>query len=309
MAKRGLAVLGAIAIVLAAIAVRGAWTDDGPDDGPDTGDGALTVACDPDLAAACRQLEGATVEVLDSAEVSRALVEGELDGVDAWVTSAAWTELTVARATDAEAIGAVERLATAEVAVAALITRAPVLVERCGGAALWRCLGDLAGQRWTTIGGLDAWGDIRIGLPDADTATGLSVLASVATGHFGGPDFAANDFGGFDTWLARLAEPSGSGDRDLLATLVRRRGTYDAGGVLRHQALERPEVEVLDVEPALAVDAVLVSLAGPIRSDLADELRVALVADGWRAAAGDPNPVFGRGVMGALHALWKDVTR
>jgi hypothetical protein len=307
MAKRVLAVVGAIAIVLVAIAVRAAWTDD--DDGGDgPGGGVLTVACDPDLAAACRTLEDVTVEVLDSDEVSRAFVEEELD-VDAWVTSSAWAELTTARVAEPEALGAVERLATAEVVVATIETRAPILVDHCGSTPIWRCLGDAAGQPWDALGGLSSWGNVRTGLPDADTATGLAVLASLAVGYFDGPEFAANDFAGFDTWLARLTEASGTGDRDLLVTLVRRRGTYDAGGVLRHEAVERPEVEVLDVEPAVPVDAVLVSVGGGTSDDLADDLRAALVDSGWRAAAGDPSPLLGQGVMGALHGLWKDVTR
>lgn len=311
MAKRVLAVVGAIAIVLAAMALRSAWTDDDGEGGGSDGAGALPhLVCDPDLAAACQGLErDAIVEVLDSEAASRALVEGELEEVDAWVTSSAWVEVTQPRLPDPGALAAVERLATAEVVVASIDTRAPILVDHCSATPLWRCLGDAAGQPWEALGGLSSWGDVRTGLPDADTATGLSVLASVAAGYFEGPDFAANDFAGFDTWLARLAEASGTGDRDLLTTLVRRRGTYDAGGVLRHQAAPRPEVEVLDVEPAVPVDAVLVSLGDPAPGDLAEDLRGALVESGWRAAAGDPSPLLGRGVMGALHALWKDVTR
>lgn len=46
MAKRVLAVVGAIAIVLAATALRSAWTDEeGAEAGPR--DGARTVACEP----------------------------------------------------------------------------------------------------------------------------------------------------------------------------------------------------------------------------------------------------------------------
>src|SRR5690606_14240657 len=179
----------------------------------------------------------------------------------AWVTTSAWVELTAARlGGDGDALTAVERLATTEVVVATIDTRAPVVVDHGGSTPLGRCLGDAAGQPWTALGGLDAWGDVRTGLPDAATATGLSVLAAVAVRYFDGSDFATNDFTVFDTWLARLAEPSGTGDRALLATLVRRRGTYDAGGVLRHQAAQRPEVQVLDAEPAIPVDAVVAAM-------------------------------------------------
>jgi hypothetical protein len=114
MAKRVLAIVGAIAIVLAATAIRAAWTD-GDDGQRGGGATALSVVCDPDLAAACQQLgDGVRVEVQDSEETSQALVEGELGDVDDWVTTSAWTELTAARLTDGrDALGAVRRLASA----------------------------------------------------------------------------------------------------------------------------------------------------------------------------------------------------
>ena len=56
MAKRVLAIVGAIAIVLAAMALRAAWTDDGDSGGSGQAAGSRTVACDPDPAAASRGL-------------------------------------------------------------------------------------------------------------------------------------------------------------------------------------------------------------------------------------------------------------
>jgi hypothetical protein len=312
MAKRVLAAVGAVALVLAALAVRSAWSsDDGDDPGGGDDGSLLQLVCDPDLADVCDELEGVAVQVRDSAEVSDVLVADELEAGAAWVTSSAWTELTASRlGTAGRSLGEVERLATSDVVVATIVTRAPVLAEACGDVALWRCLGDAAGRPWTEIGGLDAWGAVEVGLPDADTAAGLPVLASVAVGHFGGTDFAANDFTGFDGWLARLAEPSGTGDRDLLTTLVRVRGTYDAGGVLLHEAAPRIEVEALEAEPTVPAEVVLARLDGSaLPADLADQLRRALAAEGWTEAAGEPAPLLGQGVMGALHALWKDVTR
>lgn len=313
MAKRVLAAVGAVALVLAALAVRSAWSSDDGDDPGDGGDGGSLVqlVCDPDLADACGEVDGVSVQVRDSAEVSDALVAGALEGGAAWVTSSAWTELTASRLLAAgRSLGEVERLATSDVVVATIVTRAPVLAEACGIVALWRCLGDAAGRPWTEIGGLDAWGAVEVGLPDADTAAGLPVLASVAVGHFGGTDFATNDFPGFDGWLARLAEPSDTGDRDLLTTLVRVRGTYDAGGALLHEAAPRTEVEVLEAEPTVSAEVVLVRPDGGARPvGLADQLRRALGAEGWTEAAGEPAPLLGQGVMGALHALWKDVAR
>jgi hypothetical protein len=248
-----------------------------------------------------------------SATTSAAIVDGTADDIDVWVTTNAWIELTAARVATREGsnqLGSVQPIAIGDVALGVVAARADALQGLCGGQPSWRCLGDNAGRPWVEVGGQPTWGAVRTGLPDADTAVGLEVLASVAAGYFGSTDFAANDFEpeGFDGWLARLAAPSGTGDRDLLTTLVRRQGTYDAGGVLAHEVAPRVELVMVSLQPSVQVRVVAVQLSGDTFGS-GGALRGAFVDGGWTPGGGEPAELFGPGVMGALHDLWKDVTR
>jgi hypothetical protein len=245
-----------------------------------------------------------------SATTSLGIVDGALDEVDAWVTSDAWFEVTSGRA-DRD-VGVVEELASSPVVAAVDADRSAAVSTLCGGQAVWRCLGDHAGEPWSALGGQPTWGQLETGLPDADAATGLSVVASVAVGYFGSPDFAANEFGGeFASWLDRLSEPSPGGDPDPANTLVVRRGTYTAAGTVdaRLAAINRP-VGRLDVSPAVTARVVLVDLpGGDDVSDVARQLRDSLVAAGWTTGSGAPEPLLKPGVLAALHTLWTEVTR
>ncbi|MGK2947711.1 MAG: hypothetical protein ACSLFP_03995 [Acidimicrobiales bacterium] len=307
--RRLLAILGATAMVVAAVVVRSVvLDDDGSGGGGDrpSGDDRLVVVCDPDLRAACDALgDDAEVTTRDSADVAAELVAGSLEGVDAWVTSAAWLEVVAARAE--EPVGDATVLASSDVVLAVDASRAGALADTCGSEAAWRCVGDRAEQPWADLGGDPRWGPLRTGLPDADTAVGLTVAASVATGYFGNTDFAANDFSTLRGWAADLASPSDGGDRNLLTTLVRVRGTYTAGGLVAAQA-GRTELEALPTEPVVAAVAVVVDLPGGDDLPELGPMRDALVAAGWEAGDGDPATLLKPGVMAALHTLWKDIT-
>lgn len=317
MAQRVLAVLGAVAIVLAAIAVRAA-IDDGDDrarDGDRGADGALVVICAEDLADACAALDRVTVVEEEAATTAAQLAAGSLpDGADAWLTTTAWTEVT-----DVRSPGVIDRqvaLATSPVVVAVDPGRSDAVRTLCGDVALWRCLGDATGSDWGQIGGDARWGSFRVGLPSASSATGLGVLASVASGYFGSTDFARNDFDAstFPGWLDALTDPSAAGERDPVATLVTARGRYTAVGAIAAATPGRA-VDVLDPAPAVEVTATLAVLPGgddvDDDGDLVGALREALVADGWSAATGGaPAPTLAvPGVLAALHSLWAEVAR
>jgi hypothetical protein len=303
-----MAVLGASAMVVLAVVVRGYLDENGDADGEPGGDEEVVLVCDPDLRDACAAFgDEVTVRVEDSAVTAAALVDGSLEDVDGWVTSAAWLEVVAARAERPP--GEATVAATSDVVLAVDALRADAVRALCGDQPAWRCVGDQAEQPWADLGGDPRWGPLRTGLPDADTALGLSVLASVATGYFDGADFAANDFGELRGWLSRLAAPSGTGDRNLLTTLVRVRGTYSAGGLVSADASDRPELAVVPAEPVVGASAVLVDLAGGDDLPGTGPLRDALVAAGWDAGdGGAPTPLLKPGVMAALHTLWKDTT-
>lgn len=313
MAQRVLAVLGAVGIVLLAVVVR-SLIDDGGDAAPSSnGNGDLVVACAPELADACRQLDGVTVIDEQAAVTAEHIVDGSTkdDGVDAWVTTSAWTEVVDARAPDR--VGRQVVVASSLVVIATDPARTDAVRSLCGDAPVWRCLGDHAGAEWGALGGGDPrWGALKTGLPDADSAAGLPILASVATGFFDSSTFATNDFdpSGLAGWLGRLAAPSGRGERDPVGTLVTTRGKYTAVGDLERAAGAR-SVGVLDPRPAVRATVVLAQLAGGDEVTGLDRLRKALAADGWEPADGaaPPTPILKPGVMAALHTLWTETTR
>ena len=203
-------------------------------------------------------------------------------------------------------------IATSPVIVAVDPSRTAAATTLCEGEPLWGCLGDNAGEEWADLGsgGQAAWGTLRTGLPSANAAIGLSVLASVASGFFGGTDFASNDFdsGDFRSWLGNLAEPSGTGERNPVDILVTRRGMYTAVGDVTAAVATRT-VGVLHPEPGVGATVVLVTLPGGDRLPGATSIRDALVDAGWTAASGDAPPATLKpGVMAALHSLWTEVT-
>lgn len=313
MAQRLLAVLGAVAIVLTSIVVRAAIDDDGAGSKGRAADGGeLVVVCATDLAEVCSRLDGVRVILEDAADTATGIVSGGTvtDGVDAWVTTSAWTEVVASRAPGRLADPVA--LATSPVVVATDQNRTQAVTALCGSSPLWKCLGDNAGAEWQTLDGDPRWGALKTGLPDADSATGLSVLASVASGFLGSTDFATNDFepAGLPSWLGRLAAPSGAGERDPVGTLVTTRGKYTGVGDLRAAVRTRP-VDVLEPAPAIVATVVLVHIGPGDALPSATPIRDALVAAGWEPADDDsePRPTLKPGVMAALHTLWMEVTR
>lgn len=309
MAQRVLAGLGAVAIVLLAIVVRSAIDDDGGSGGSED-HGEPIVVCDTDLAPYCESLMGLDAVVVEASDVtSSGILDGSLDEVDAWVTTDAWYEVTAGRST--RPIGEAELLASSPVVLAADPDRTAAVEALCSARATWRCIGDSAGEQWDAIGGEPTWGRLGVGLPDADTATGLSVLAAVAIGYFGDADFAANEFDdAFASWLAKLASPAPGGDPDPANTLVVRRGTYSVAGTTaaRLSGISRP-VGRIDVEPPVEAAIVLVRLAGANDIEGVGRLRDALVSAGWTRASGRPDTTLKPGVLAALHTLWMEVAR
>ncbi len=71
-------------------------------------------------------------------------------------------------------------VARSPVAIAAWLERADILRARCGVVDL-ACLAGAYGRSWEELGGLDSWGDFKIGLADATaTESGLQAWRVVA---------------------------------------------------------------------------------------------------------------------------------
>jgi hypothetical protein len=304
-----LAVLGAASLVAIAVVARGVI--DGDDDpAAGSGDGERVVVCAVDLRDACDAMSGVEVRFATAGATATSFGAGEVaDDVDAWITTSAWVEVIETRAPGS--LGQAEAVASSDVAVGVVPDRAGAVDALCDGRTVWRCLGDDAGRGWGELGGETSWGPLRTGLPAADSAVGLPILASAASGYFGHLDFAANDFAELRGWLADLADASGGGERDPLGVMVTRIGSYSAAGTTAAQleTITRP-VEGRATAPPVAATVVAVPVPG--RDGLPDlgPLRDALADDGWTAVDGSPPPpTLKPGVMAALHTLWTEITR
>ncbi len=310
--RRVLAVLGAVAMVTAAVVIRGTIDGDGGDGGGES-DGEAVVVCAADLMDACRDLGGGVdVRAQAATQTAAAIADGTLDeDVDAWVTTTAWVEVVDSRAEGA--LGEAAALAVSPVVVATAPNRFDAVDGLCAGEDVWACLGARAGQDWGELGDRShpEWRDLKIGLTDPDSAVGLSVLASAAAGFFGNTSFAANDFAEFEGWLTNLAEPSAGGDPDPARTMATRSGVYSAAGAVAAVAARSESRGVQSIAPAnpVSTTVVIVGLDGGDGPPDGAEVRDALLDTGWsRASEADLAPTLKPGVMAALHTLWRAVT-
>ncbi|MEZ5258670.1 MAG: hypothetical protein R2705_17780 [Ilumatobacteraceae bacterium] len=225
IAKRILALLAAIALVIGAIAVRRSW-DDGSRDATTTDGasptsaplGAADVACITDLATICAGVTGATVEPWTV--TSERLTDDS--GPDVWITVAPLDRLMA----DA---GDIRILATTRLVVIGRNGRAEAMQSACEPAdfALWRCIGDAAGQSWSSWGGDASWGFVAPGVSDpGQTAFGALALGALSTGYFATPTFSSRDISaddGFVDWYATaVRNVPDAGLSDPLALLLRR---------------------------------------------------------------------------------------
>jgi hypothetical protein len=309
--KRLLAVAIALGLMAVALYIR-----DGRDDparveaGEDAGEepdepAAAAVLCATELEAACDALDGVEVRTEDAGDTADRLRDGDAPGADGWVVPAAALEVVESGAADA-LDGRGEVLASGEVRLAVTPDRADAVAELCPTAGRWRCLVANAGGRWGDLGGEPAWGSLRIGVPSVTTGVGMATLGGLAEAYFRDGAFAAQDFGGdFGDWLAGLARNTDPDDADPRATLLIRSGAYTAAAVL---GPDDPRIEILDAEPLITTEVVLVPFAGGGELPDATAVRGALVADGWSAADGSAGPArYKPGVLAALRARWQEV--
>jgi hypothetical protein len=313
--NRVLAIIAAVAMVTVAVIVRDSIDDD--DGGGDDGrpDGELVIVCASDIAGVCPELgDSVEVRVEDPTVTAATIADGTIaDDVDGWITSTAWLEVVESRARGAT--GEAHAIARTPVVMATAPGRLEAIADLCEGQDVWACLGGAAGEDWADLGdGSNAqWRELKVGLTDPSSATGLPVLASAASGFFGTTEFAANDprFGEFETWLANLARPSAEGDVDPARTLATRPGTYSAAGALAAIVEQFAGRGVSSIEPAEPLAATVAVVELPRSDGLpdTDALRDQLRQQGWSAATEDDlAPTLKPGVMAALHTLWRAVT-
>lgn len=324
-AKKGLAVLGAIVMIGAALGIR-ALLDDGDSNGGGNGNGGRSgpprLLCATELAAACEELASEhDIDVTvapagdSTSELTRTLDDDvEALGYDGWLTFARNAEIV-----DSER----ERLALAPalddpsdpigrspLVLAAWKERAAALEPRCGGELTWTCLGEVAGRPWAAVGGEAAWGTVKPGHTDPETSgTGLAIIGQAASQYFGRSDLDLADYddGGFLDWFSRLersvpfgtAADSSPFERMLVAgpaafDVVATTEAEAGPGLARASRDRRDAVALLYPSPVATADVVFASVAGH-DSDLedivtGDDGRAALARAGFRVDGEDRAP-------------------
>lgn len=276
-AKRILALLVAVGMIVVALQVRAAREPVAGPDEPSADEEQVTperdhaLVCVPELADVCDDVAAALAE--DGWEVEPSVVpvesyltalSGTGGGTDpgtaatdgpalepgVWLTIDPLPGLATQRLAatgGGPTIGDPVDLARSPLVAAVWDDRAEVLADACGGALTWRCIGDAAGGlgTWAAIGGPESWGPIKPGHGDPTTSTeGLLILGQIAAGYFGRDDISARDlddpgFFGWFTDLQRAVPTARPSSGGLLLEMVQfGPGSFDVVGVVEARAVD-----------------------------------------------------------------------
>jgi len=322
------------AIVLAAVLIAGGLLlrralDDDDDGGASGGGGTTTVVCIPELESACRALAAADDDVqlsIEGAGVTYERVAADpASAPDAWVTLHPWPGM----ATRAATLGGGEDPFPSTMAVAhgpfAAVGRTArwnAMAERCGGVT-WRCIGEVAGQPWSSIGGENAWGVVKPSHADAArSASGLLSFAVIVSDYWGSTDFTGTDLENDDaflSWLNRLeaAIPTYGDAANTPLDILLAQPRIDivqttAAEVTEKAGTQRDELETGGPAEPLAEVVVAGAEAETVARRI---LSLGTALDPWTYDPnGQPTQPSGTGlpsadVMIALRDLWQGVAR
>lgn len=342
--KRLLAVIGAVAMIGAAVLLRGALTgDDGGGGGSNGGgddDGVTTLICVPELEAACAALaaedDDITFDVEEAGDTAERLTDPAFNAsesdFDGWLTLEPWPTLVNDRLVRGNQSAVLESddevLATTKLAIVGPAERIDLLTAACGGEAEtgWNCLGELADEPWENHGGDSSQGDIEVGHDDpTQRATGLLVLGQAASDYFDTTDFASNDFDadpGFRQWLGQLenAEPGLTPALESQPVLEQLEAlptaSWDAVGTLDPHARAAKsrtsdDLAVLYPSPMIRAEVVLAPIRGHDVDVSEDDLTAALESAGWEPGRvpQDAPSAPSAGVYEALIEEWEQASR
>jgi len=349
VAKRLAALVVAVALVGTAFGIR-ALVDDGSNDGGGARSGrALSLLCSGELGV-CDALAQADLKI----DVTVAPAGTSVDqlsardlrslGYDGWLTFGREAEIARDardRAGLPHELGRPTRpIARSPLVLAVWKDRGDILAAHCGGKLDWRCIGEVAGASWTSIGGQILWGAVKPGHADPAVAgDGLLVIGQAASSFFGRSDLSRDDYtdDAFLEWFGRLErsirfDPGSAFERMLVGGPA----IYDVVGTTEAEAAplladasadRRAQLRLLYPAPVASADVVYVPITdAPGAGNLGDILtggdgRAALAAAGWRVdgeprAKGIPTgPVLparanlpNAGSLEALLETWREVT-
>ncbi len=348
MARRLVALAVALLLIAGALAIRNRVDDDSDSSGGSSGGGSGPVAltCATELADACRALADANGSVIvvveDAGKTAQRLENADtVDDVDAWLVEAPWPEI-VDEARGRNGLPAIfdehpEILARSPLVLAMWNDRLAAIVQHCdGGALTWKCIGEVAGQKWSTLDGEEGWGVVKPGFADPDVdGVGALVLGQATVSFFGTTDLSTAQFdeAEFQRWIRRLASavPQNPTLDDMLVigpSAVDVVGTTEAAaGPGIPASRQKGQITITYPAPMATADVVVASVAGAeggerlVKIVSGDAGLDALAASGWRVPdrdvvagvdadvslpteSGLPSP----GAIDALRNLWKDLT-
>jgi hypothetical protein len=309
VARRLATVVVAVGLIVGAFFLRRNVIegDEGDPSPPPVAD-AEELVCLTELEAVCAEIGEAdpdlAVTVEDASETLARVAEGEQVGL--WLTFEPFPAMASVT-TDAPV------LAASELAVATPPELTPVLTARCTGQALWRCIGDSAGEDWGEVPG-----QVQPSVGDAgDTALGLASFASAVAGYFGTTQLNSAmwlddaEFLGWVRGLVREVSVDELTAGSPLTTMLTRPSAVNVAATsdaeIAAQGERTADVVPSYPEPSMWLEAVLAAPSGVVVPDgLADAAAASLRAAGWDRPEVATQPLPSANTMLALRQLWED---
>lgn len=295
--KRFLALVAAVVMIGGAIVIRSNIDDD---DSGGSSSGPVTIACVTELAAQCKALANVEVRVEDAAITAKAIADGKSD-IDGWVTFAPWPEIVDLLARR-DAISDGTRIARSQLVIATVEERQAVL-----NCTTWRCLGDAIGQPWTSFGGKQEWGAVKIGLPPLASGAGLLMFGNAVSGFVGRADIATNDLDAdpeYPVWRANVTTSETSAPLRTFVQQFPAAFSFVGATEAERNAVTRDGVGTLVPIPTASAVVVIAPVNGGRVSGLTSDLQRQLRETGWSTDGLEaPTGLPDAGVLLALSGL------
>jgi hypothetical protein len=310
IARRLATVVVAAAMIVGALLIRRNVIegDEGDDDPPPPAEEASELVCLTELENVCIDLAANHPELDVTVEDARVTLDRVAGGdpVPLWLTFEPFPEM-------AGSPPAGDVLAASELAVAVPNGYLDVLLDRCSGQALWRCIGELTGEEWGEVPGR-----VEPSVGDAGrSAAALASFANAVAGYFGTVQFNNVDLQdpSFLAWVRPFVDAVPvdelSGVPPVSTMLVRPSAVNVAAtSDAEIAALGAPsgELESSYPEPSMWLQAVMAAPEeADVPPDLAAEATAALRAGGWATPDPAQQPLPSANTMLALRTLWEEL--
>ena len=328
------AVVVAVALIAGALLLRGTVLGDDEADeppGPTTSTTAEATAageliCVNELADVCAAVRAEYPDVRVSVEAAGVTLDAVARLPDdaprpLWLTIQPFPAMLDALRTGGRLepfAAAPEAVGASRLAIASSAQRATDLTTGCIDQPLWRCIGEHAGNDWSTLAPDAAAGDIRPAIGAANReAVALASFAAAVSGYFGRPDIRSSDWQNdpaFTPWVSRLLGAVDSSTLSAgtpLATMAIRPSALDIAATTdaERAALGGDRFTPNYPEPSMWVEAVVAVPEGTaVPDDLTTALAAGLAAAGWEAPGAATQPLPGATTMLALRSLWQEST-